>query len=80
MQNNVGTITKNDEFNGVVVKIVHDGKDIPTVTLCGQEYVVFPADPRFTDKIDVGGTFSKKKGMLRFTLIKSKTGEVIDSR
>jgi hypothetical protein len=76
--NTVRIKEKNDQINGVIEKIDYSVKGIPTVLVNGKSYTL-GTGWRFNEKMNVGDSLVKEKGLMTYKLIKSRTEEVISS-
>ena len=72
-------IEKGYQFNGIIEKITYNEKKIPEITVNGKAYGL-STSWRFNEKMSVGDSLIKEKGLLNYKLIKYKTGKVIFSK
>jgi hypothetical protein len=69
--------TSNLSFSGLVQKVKYDdNKSTPTVTVNGDEYYL-STNLNFDRMIEKGDSISKKKGEIKFRLVKKGTDKIL---
>jgi len=66
-------INLNRQFNGTIENVIYDEKDIPTVTVDGEQYSL-GVGYDFQHKIQQGDSMIKSKGSRVYKLIKKGSG------
>src|SRR6476659_5427609 len=63
------------EFNGKIEYVVYDIKEMPTVTIKGNDYFIGGLY-NFNHNLEIGDSLIKKKGDYDFKLIKKSSGKI----
>lgn len=68
------------EFNGIVTSVKFSEKNIPTVFVNDESYMIWLTDWKFYTSIEQGDSIVKKKNSMKYILIKKETGQIMISQ